>query len=97
MTGRVLVTGGAGFIGSNLCKMLVSEGFQVTVLDNLSSGDHNLGFITDLGVDLIIGDICDSELVFSQVSRAEVVVNLAAFVSVQDSFTRPKRNWPSYW
>jgi nucleoside-diphosphate-sugar epimerase len=54
-----LVTGGAGFIGSHLVEALVTLGYPVRVVDNLSTGDEaNLAPVSE-AIDFIVGDICD--------------------------------------
>ena len=81
---KILVTGGAGFIGSHLCERLISLGHQVTVLDNLSTGrESNL---TDLKLTsnfhFIKGSILDVKQVGSLVSTSDYVFHLAAAVGV---------------
>src|SRR6266516_7446775 len=88
---RVLVTGGAGFIGSHLVKRLIRAGEDVTVLDNLSTGrqkksGHNL---LDDPMRLVNGDIRDIENVRSCVKDADRVVHLAAIASVPYSIKKP--------
>jgi UDP-glucose 4-epimerase len=85
---KVLVTGGAGFIGSNLCAALQSEGADVTVLDDLSSG-HALNLEPLLGVNLIKGDVRDAEAVSRAISGCEVVFHLAASVGNKRSIDHP--------
>ena len=84
----VLVTGGAGFIGSHLCRALVSQGARVRVLDNLSSGRAaNL----PESVQLVIGDISEATNVDSAVDGCSYVFHLAAMVSVPASVADPSR------
>ena len=84
---RVLVTGGAGFIGSHLCRRLASDGHEVRALDNLSSGRRdNLG---DADVDLMIGDLRDPSTAGLAVEDAEIVLHHAAIASVQYSVEQP--------
>ena len=52
---RVLVTGGCGFVGANLIRRLLRDNYQITILDNLSTGQQ--AYIEGLDVNLIIGDI----------------------------------------
>lgn len=84
---KCLVTGGAGFIGSNLVKELLNEGHEVTVLENFLSGyKSNLG---SLKVRLIEGDVRDEIAVGRAVSGAEVVFHLAASVGNKRSIDNP--------
>jgi len=86
---NVLVTGGAGFIGSHLVAKLIADGNHVTVLDNLSTG--NLSNLTPVASDItfIKGDILDADLVESEVRRAELVYHLAAAVGVGNIMANP--------
>lgn len=85
---KTLVTGGAGFIGSNLVKQLLADGHSVTALDNLSSGYRsNLSPITD--VRFIEGDIRDEEAVAEAIKNCEVVFHLAASVGNKRSMDHP--------
>lgn len=89
---KVLVTGGAGFIGSHLVEALVKQGAKVTVLDNLSAGTwDNLKAVWQK-VDTIEGDIRDATLLEELVKRVspQVVFNLAANASVPGSVENPR-------
>jgi UDP-glucose 4-epimerase len=88
----VLVTGGAGFIGSHLVDRLVDEGFGVRVLDDLSSCSlANIQGHVDAGrVEFVQGDVRDSELVDDCVCGEGYVVHLAAVVSVPFSMANPE-------
>lgn len=84
----ILVTGGAGFIGSNLVDALVARGHAVRVLDNLSTGKRsNLPIVED--VELIVGDVADAATVRRAVEGCRAVVHLAAVASVQASVDDP--------
>ncbi len=84
----ILVTGGAGFIGSNLVDALVARGYAVRVLDNLSTGKRsNLPVVGD--VELIVGDVADVGTVRRAVQGCRAVVHLAAVASVQASVDDP--------
>lgn len=85
---KVLVTGGAGFIGSNICAALLREGAEVTVLDDLSSG-HAVNLETLPEATFIEGDIRDAETVARAVSGCEVVFHLAASVGNKRSIDHP--------
>lgn len=86
---RFLVTGGAGFIGSNIVEELLTLGYDVRVLDNFSTGQReNLaGFERD--VDIIEGDIRDFERVQRAVEGMDVVLHQAALPSVLRSINDP--------
>lgn len=84
----ILVTGGAGFIGSNLVDVLVARGHPVRVLDNLSTGKRS-NLPVDAGVELIEGDVADAQTVRRAVQGCRAVVHLAAVASVQASVDDP--------
>ncbi|MEO6713457.1 MAG: GDP-mannose 4,6-dehydratase [Mycobacteriales bacterium] len=82
---RVLITGGAGFIGSHLSRALLARGDRVTVLDDFSTG--RLGNIDDLAADadfsLVRGNVCDEPLVNGLAGESDIIFHLAAAVGVQ--------------
>ena len=86
---NILVTGGAGFIGSHLVASLVHDGHRVTVLDNLSTG--NLSNLTPVSSEItfVEGDILNADLVESEVRRADLVYHLAAAVGVGNIMANP--------
>ena len=89
---RALVTGGAGFIGSNLVDGLVARDHEVTVLDDLSTGKReNLHPAMAAGAELIEADVRDPSAVRDVVDRAEpdVIFHLAAQIDVRKSATDP--------
>lgn len=73
---RVLVTGGAGFVGSNLVKRLLREGARVTVLDDLFTG--RLENLPASGFEFVQGSVCDAAIVEKLVGEADVVFHAAA-------------------
>ena len=78
---KVLITGGAGFIGSNLAKRLLKENCEVRILDNFSEQIHGTNKSLDEsleGVELIVGDIRDKETVSASLNGIDTVVHLAA-------------------
>lgn len=86
----LLVTGGAGFIGSSFAKIARSRGFQIRVLDNLSTGISDVASeLRNMGIDVFIGDVRDSELLETVMKDIDVVVHLAAQVSVPISVENP--------
>lgn len=84
---RVLVTGGAGFIGSHLVEALASRDHQIRVLDDLSSGRRSN--LPRSGFEFIHADIRDEGLLSSAVAGVDWVFHLAALVSVPASMSRP--------
>jgi len=86
---RVLVTGGAGFIGSNLVRALLTRGDDVRVLDNFSTGNRaNLAGL-EQDVDLVEGDLRSYERVHAAVRGVEVVFHQGALAAVQRSVQDP--------
>lgn len=88
---NILVTGGSGFIGSHIVEKLVELEANVTVLDNLSSGNlNNLSAVKDK-VKFINGDINNLELCIKVGQNQNVIFHLAAFISVPESMLRPEQ------
>ena len=86
---KVLVTGGAGFIGSNLVRALLARGDDVRVLDNFSTGNRaNLAGLAD-DVELVEGELRSYERVHNAVRGVEVVFHLGALGSVPRSVQDP--------
>jgi UDP-glucose 4-epimerase len=85
---KVLVTGGAGFIGSNLVKQLISKGYSVTVLDNFMSG-YRSNLEPFPSVHLIEGDIRDVSKVEEAMKGVDAVFHLAASVGNKRSIDNP--------
>lgn len=84
---KILVVGGAGYIGSHMTKMLSQAGHQVVILDNLSTGFRKL---VKYG-ELVVGDMADSKLlerIFSE-NRFDAVMHFAAFSQVGESVVEP--------
>jgi UDP-glucose 4-epimerase len=89
---RTLVTGGAGFIGSNLVDALVDRGDDVTVVDDISTGRReNLTGALERGAELVEADIRDASAMLDLVARVkpEVVFHLAAQIDVRHSVADP--------
>jgi UDP-glucose 4-epimerase len=84
---RVLITGGAGFIGSHLCEACLRRGDEVVVLDNLTTG--SLDNLEHLEVDFTRGDIRDRDAVDAVMTGVSHVFHQAAFVSVAASMESP--------
>lgn len=92
---NILVTGGAGFIGSNLVKYFVNEDFRVRIVDNLSTGKlANIKDLIQKGlVDFINGDIRDFNVLKSALKNINVVIHLAAMTSIPFSFKYPEKTY----
>jgi UDP-glucose 4-epimerase len=89
---RTLVTGGAGFIGSNLVDALLERGDEVTVVDNISTGRReNLTGALERGAELVEADIRDAEAIGDLVGRVrpEAIFHLAAQIDVRHSVADP--------
>lgn len=87
MSGKVFVTGGAGYVGSHCCKAFAEKGWEVVVYDNLCRGWRDL---VKWG-DLVEGDILDSETLTDALAfhRPDVVAHFAAFAYVAESMSEP--------
>ncbi len=94
-----LITGGAGFIGSNYVFRLLQRGEQVTIYDNLSRPGvrRNLEWLQSTfgsrAFELIIGDVQDAALLTAAARRADVIVHLAGQVAVTTSVTHPRQDF----
>lgn len=86
---HILVTGGAGFIGSHTVDLLLSKGKQVTVLDNLSTGKLTNLNLRHPDLEFIEGDVLEYPLLESLVQDCDAVLHLAAIVSVPKSIEDP--------
>ena len=86
---RVLITGGAGFIGSHLADSYLSQGYDVSILDNFVAGNsRNLEAVREL-IDIYEGDIRNKDLVDSLIKKSDVVIHMAAALGVQTILTSP--------
>jgi UDP-glucose 4-epimerase len=86
---KVLITGGAGFIGSHLCESYLSQDDDVVVIDNLSTGTvANLNHIIER-IELVSGDIRNRELVESLIENCDLVIHMAASVGVKNILKNP--------
>jgi len=87
---KYIVTGGAGFIGSNIVKKLVSRGDNVTVIDNLNTGkEENLASVKDKIV-FLKDTILNIDLLEKHTEEIDGIFHQAALASVQDSFSKPE-------
>src|SRR5215831_6048375 len=99
MKESVLVTGGAGFIGSNLVHNLLNDGHRVTVFDALlrRGTEHNLAWLRSAPRDgrlrFVPGDVRDGEALRAVVREAEVIYHLAGQVAVTTSVEDPRTDY----
>lgn len=94
-----LITGGAGFIGSNYANNLLARGEKVTILDNLSrrGADRNLAWLREThgsqSFELVVGDVRNADALLEPVAAADVVVHLAGQVAVTSSVIDPRTDF----
>ena len=99
MTRNYLVTGGAGFIGSNYAQRLIQRGESVTIFDNLSraGAPRNIAWLKDQfgenGFGLIVGDVRSADQITEAAKEADVIVHLAGQVAVTTSVTNPRADF----
>jgi UDP-glucose 4-epimerase len=86
---RILVTGGAGFIGSHSVDYLLQQGCQVVVLDNLTSGKPDNLPLGHPDLEFIEGDVLEFPLLVDLIKNCDAVLHLAALASVPESIARP--------
>ena len=86
---RVFITGGAGFIGSHLCDVLVARGDEVSILDNLSTGSRGNIAHLEGKIKISQGDIRDQALVETLVAESELVLHMAAALGVDNILENP--------
>ncbi|MBI99280.1 MAG: LPS biosynthesis protein WbpP [Euryarchaeota archaeon] len=87
----ILVTGGAGFIGSTFSRVAIEKGHSIRIVDNLSSGSREVADeLQKLGAEIIIGDIRDSDVMDTALQGVDFVVHLAAQISVPLSMEYPE-------
>ena len=92
---RILVTGGAGFVGSRLVEDLAADGARVEAFDDLSTGslDNLEAAVARGGVDVVRGDVRDAAAVEASVARADAVFHLAGAVGVRTVAEDPTGTW----
>ncbi len=99
MSYHYLITGGAGFIGSNFVNRLLQRGEQVTIYDNLSRAGAplNLKWLNETygkdSFELVVGDVRDAALLTSTARDADVIVHLASQVAVTTSVIHPREDF----
>ena len=87
---KILITGGAGFIGSHVCNMLLDSGFEVTVIDSLITGNKNL---VPKKAELIVTDIDDEKIVEKVILKGkfDLVMHFAGLIRVDESVKEPQK------
>ena len=101
MSRDYLITGGAGFIGSNYVSRLLERGEKVSIYDNLSRAGAkvNLAWLEDKfgkeAFQLIVGDVTDAPLLAASARSADVIIHLAGQVAVTTSVTDPRHDFES--
>lgn len=99
MTRKYLITGGAGFIGSNYVYRLLTRGEEVVIYDNLSraGASKNLGWLEETfgkgSFRLVIGNVADAAPLTETAQDADVIVHLAGQVAVTSSVTHPRQDF----
>ncbi|RLG73432.1 MAG: epimerase [Thermoprotei archaeon] len=87
---RVLITGGAGFIGHSLALHLVNSGFNVVVYDSLERASSlGVSKLREKNIPIIVGDVRDEVKLRNSLKGVDVVVHAAAYVDVEESVRRP--------
>jgi UDP-glucose 4-epimerase len=86
---KILVTGGAGFIGSHVVRWLAAQEHHVSVLDNFSTGRQEALAPVRSTINVITGDIRDFATVLAAARNADLIIHLAAMVSVVQSVEQP--------
>ena len=97
-TGKILITGGCGFIGSNLAAHYLEKGWEVVIYDNFSrlGAESNAAWLADQSdgrLNFVIGDVRDFEALCKAVPGADVVAHLAAQVAVTHSVSDPREDF----
>jgi len=91
---KILVTGGAGFIGKYLVNFLIKEGNDVTIYDNFSNSEKKqTKLIVDERVKIIEGNICKLKDLMNAIEDHEIVIHLAAKISVNESIKNPSETF----
>ena len=90
---KILVTGGAGFIGKHLVKFLIEKGSKVTIFDNFSNSEDSVAALVNIGAKIIEGDITKLDDVINATKNHDIVVHLAAKISVEESIKNPSETF----
>lgn len=80
---KILLTGGGGYIGNILTGALLNDGYSVTVFDNLIHRQHGiLEYCSNHNFEFVYGDVRDEREYFNQIKKADIIINLAAYVGM---------------
>ena len=91
---KIIITGGAGFIGKHLVEFLTKKENDVTIFDNFSNSSYkSIMYLQNLGVKIIKGDIRKIEDINNAIKGHEVVIHLAAKISVDESIKNPSETF----
>ena len=91
---KIIVTGGAGFIGKHLVEFLITKGINVTIFDNFSNSKKNsIIYLKNQGVKIIEGDITKIQEIVNAVKDQDMVIHLAAKISVEESIENPSETF----
>jgi len=91
---KIIVTGGAGFIGKHLVEFLITKGINVTIFDNFSNSKKNsIIYLKNQGVKIIEGDITKIQEIVNAVKDQDMVIHLAAKISVEESIKSPSETF----
>lgn len=91
---KILVTGGMGFIGKHLVTYLSKKGYIVTILDNFSNSDKSsVSSFSDKGIKIIEGDITKIQDILDATKDQDIVIHLAAKISVEKSIRNPSETF----
>jgi UDP-glucose 4-epimerase len=86
MSKKIVITGGAGFIGTHVSKLLLAKGYEVTIIDNLSKGHQDS---IDSRVNFINLDLLDQERLTKALVGHDAVIHMASFIEVGESVKNP--------
>ena len=90
MNKKILLTGGAGYIGSTVAHLLIENGFSVTIIDNFITGNKKL---VPKKAKLIVSDIADEKKILSKINLKsfDLVMHFAGLIRVDESLKKPKK------